>query len=354
MAELLGVGVTHYPPLITPDEDRGFPINVTLNRDARLPEELKNPLNWPEAMQAEYGDDQGLTAAAAHRARLVAGFRKARQEILAFNPDFIVIFGDDQYENFREDIIPPFCILAYDGFECRPFTRADGSARRNVWGEPADQVFAYAGHPAAARALAAGLIDAGVDLAYAYRPLHEPGLAHAFINTLLYLDYDRQGFDIPVIPFAVNCYGRSVISNRGGILPHAAANGQPLEPDPPGPSPRRCMQVGAALARTLQAGPYRVALVASSSWSHAFLTAKNHYLWPDVPADRALYAELEAANYDAWRARSTAEMEASGQHELLNWACMLGAMAELNATPAHLEFVESRVLTSNKVFAILR
>ena len=33
MAEIIGVGCTHYPPLITPDEDRGFPINVTLNRD---------------------------------------------------------------------------------------------------------------------------------------------------------------------------------------------------------------------------------------------------------------------------------------------------------------------------------
>ena len=107
MAEIIGIGCTHYPPLITPDADRGFPVNVTLTRDARLPEALKNPRNWPEPMQQEYGDDQGLTAAAQHRARLVDGFRQVRQEILDFNPDFLVIFGDDQYENFREDIIPP-------------------------------------------------------------------------------------------------------------------------------------------------------------------------------------------------------------------------------------------------------
>ena len=74
MAEIIGVGCTHYPPLITPDEDRGFPINVTLNRDERLPEELKNPLNWPAPMQAEYGDDQGMASAAVHRTRLVEGF----------------------------------------------------------------------------------------------------------------------------------------------------------------------------------------------------------------------------------------------------------------------------------------
>jgi len=352
MAEIIGVGCTHYPALITPDEDRGFPINVTLNRDERLPEELKNPLTWPEPMQQEYGDDQGLASAAVHRARLVEGFRRVRQEILDFNPDFVIVFGDDQYENFREDIIPPFCILAYEGFQCTPFMR-HGNPRRNVWEEAADKVFSYRGHPEAARFLASGLLDSGVDMAYSYKPLHEPGLAHAFINTLLYLDYDREGFDFPVIPFAVNCYGRGVISNRGGILPHKV-NGQTLEPDPPGPSPKRCMEVGAKVARVLRDSPYRVALVASSSWSHAFLTAKNNYLWPDVLADRALYDELKQANYEAWRTRTTAEMEASGQHELLNWACMLGAMAELDAKPANIEFVESRVFTSNKVFATFK
>ena len=39
-----------------------------------------------------------------------------------------------------------------------------------------------------------------------------PGLPHSVLNTLLYLDYDREGFEIPVVPFAVNCYGSKVIS----------------------------------------------------------------------------------------------------------------------------------------------
>ena len=40
-------------------------------------------------------------------------------------------------------------------------------------------------------------------------------LAHAFLNTVLFLDYDRQGFPYPVIPFQVNCYGRRVIAQHG-------------------------------------------------------------------------------------------------------------------------------------------
>ena len=41
--------------------------------------------------------------------------------------------------------------------------------------------------------------------------------------------------------------------------------------------------------------PYRVALLASSGWSHAFLTAKNNFLYPDTPADRRMYEALRTA-----------------------------------------------------------
>lgn len=344
MGEILGVGVTHYPPLITPDDERGFPLTRTLRSNDRVPPELKIPSNWPEPMRIEYGEDEGLEAAKRHRERLVKGFRAVRAEIDAFQPDFILIWGDDQYENFKEDIIPPFCVLAYNQMECRPFAHR----KRNVWHEPQDKAFKYRGHPAS-RSLARGLLEEGIDMAYAYKPLHETGgLGHAFLNTLLYLDYDRQGFDYPVLPVAVNCYGSRVIQNRGGSTQYEE------EPDPPGPSPRRCMEVGAATARVLRDSPWRVALVASSSWSHAFLTEKNHWLWPDMEADRARFEELRAGDYDAWRQVSTAQIEAAGQQELLNWMCLAGAMAELGRKPQVLDYIETYVFNSNKCLALFK
>ena len=324
MAEILGAGVTHYPPMLVSDEEKAFPINITLARDERVPEHMKNPANWPEAMRVEYGEDEGVASAAAHRERLVKSFRVVNDEIKAFNPDFVVIFGDDQYENFRETIIPPFCILAYEESESTPFQKGFASGKRNAWDESADKAFRYRGHPEAARWLTTQLIEQGVDMAYAYKPLHDPGLPHSILNTLLFLDYDREGFDIPVVPFAVNCYGSKVISNRGGILPHKE-NGKLLEPDPPGPSLKRCMQVGAATARALRASPWRVALVASSSWSHAFLTEKNHFLWPDIESDRTMFEALQSGDYDAWGRVSTPQIEAAGQQELLNWALSAGS-----------------------------
>ena len=151
MGDILGMGLTHYPSLIAPDEERAFPLTRILKTNDRIPPALKEPRSWPEPMRHEYGDDQGLTAARQHRERLVRGFRKLRAELDDFQPDFVLIWGDDQYENFREDIIPPFCILCYDRMDCKPFTNRDGSSRRNVWGEPANKMFTYQGQPQAAR-----------------------------------------------------------------------------------------------------------------------------------------------------------------------------------------------------------
>ena len=352
MGSLLGIGLTHYPPLAWQDAHMAD-ILKTLAEAPGVPQSFKDRSRWPAQMIAELGDDGGVRAAAAHRAALLAEFRKMRRRLDEFRPDFVVVFGDDQYENFREDIVPPFCVMALDQIEVRPFAAGAGAMRPNVWGEAKEKVFRFAGHRQGAKHLARGLLEKGVDLPYAYRTLHEDGLAHAFTNTLLYLDYDRQGFPHPVVPFQVNCYGSTLLATRGGfghLLRPPAADAAP-EPDPPGPAPWRCMQVGAAIADTLANSPWRVALIASSSWSHAFLTARTGYLWPDHAADRRLLAALREGDYEAWRRTPLAEFEAAGEHELLNWCVLLGAMERLGRR-AHVDaWIESWIFNSNKCFA---
>jgi hypothetical protein len=318
-------------------------------RDPDLPPQYRRPEAWPEPMQQEWSTDEGVAAARRHRAALVAGFRQARRRLDDFAPDVVLIWGDDQYENFREEIIPPFCVLAYESIEHRPWAEGWWLNTGNAWGEPKDTTFVYKGHQAAGKALASGLLESGFDVAYAYRPLHHP-LGHAFMNTLLFLDYDRRGFPYPVVPFQVNCYGRRVIAQHGshGTLAAMAAASRL---DPPSPAPWRCFDLGRAVARISAASPWRVALIASSSWSHAFLTPKHHLLYPDVAADRAMFEMLRAGDYEAWRRTPLAQMEDCGQQEMLNWMCLAGAMAELGRRPEHAEFVESYIFNSNKVFA---
>jgi hypothetical protein len=349
MGEILGLGCTHYPGLLLPDErlpDGFFHILSAPN----VPAWAKAISNWPDALKAELGDDKGVTAARRYGARLADGFRRVRAALDAFEPDFVLVWGDDQYENFREDIIPAFCIMGLDEvFRLRPWQ----GGKQNRWNEPEDWTMTLRGQRDAAKFLARALIDRGIDMAYAYKPLHIEGLAHAFTNTLLYLDWDRRGFPWPVIPFAINCYGSNLIHAKGGMSALFAPP-QIDAPDPPAPQPWRCMDVGRAVAEVLATSPWRVAVIASSSWSHCFLSPTNGYLWPDQIADREMFNALDRCDYGFWRGRSREAMEQAGQHEMLNWMALLGAVDVLGHRPDVFDYVETHIFLSEKCFVAYR
>ena len=342
MAELLIAGISHYPPLHGHDE-RMSGILKHMLQNPRLPERLRQPEGWPAAMRDEWGDDEGTTSARRHRELLVGWMRRVRAAIDDFRPDFVLIWGDDQYENFKEDVVPPYCLMAHPSFEF-------GSPASNVWGEDSYKRFRLAGDVQAGKFLASGLIREGFDTAYSYKPLHHP-LGHAFTNAILYLDYDRKGFDYPILPFAVNCYGRHVIAQKGG-RPNFRVELTDDDLDPPAPTPRRLFDLGAATARLLAQSPYRVVLLSSSGWSHAFLTRKNHYLYPDTASDRHLYEALRSGDYATWRNYPAAAIEDAGQQEVLNWMCLAGALDQLGRRAETTAFVDTWIFNSSKVFLI--
>ena len=74
MAEILGLGLTHSPSFIRPDEDGESSLKRTLRTNDNVPAEMKNPSNWPEPMRIEYGEDEGYASAVrlrgAHGGRL--------------------------------------------------------------------------------------------------------------------------------------------------------------------------------------------------------------------------------------------------------------------------------------------
>ena len=76
MAEILALGVSHYPPLCGPDERMAYILRRML-QNPKLPPSLREPAGWPESMRAEWGNDEGLSAAGRHRSDLVAALMKA-------------------------------------------------------------------------------------------------------------------------------------------------------------------------------------------------------------------------------------------------------------------------------------
>ncbi|MSP97689.1 MAG: extradiol ring-cleavage dioxygenase [Betaproteobacteria bacterium] len=351
MSQILGLGVTHYPGLLVPPENwpRMLKRNVEIGRVK--PELYADRGKWPSEMLAEWGTDEGVAAARAHEQRLIEGFNVMRRELDAFAPDLVLIWGDDQYENFRRDCIPAFCVYVFDELECHPY----GGGRRpfqtteSAWGLAADTPVRVRGHREAANGLCRHLLGEGFDIAYASETRSEAGLAHSFNNTLVYLDRERRGFDYPVLPFHVNCYGNQIMRAAN---PDAGGAKAAQEISPPSPSPKRCFDIGRATGRFLRNSPWKVALIASSSWSHATLTAKHGRLYPDVPADRALHADLLDGGFARWGELPLEKIEDAGQHEVLNWICLAGAMTELGQESKVVDYVESWMFNSSKCFAL--
>jgi len=349
MAEIMGFGLSHYP-------GPGVPVEFWPNMLAQWvklgrikPDLYDDKSRWPAPMRAEWGNDDGQAAAREHRRRLLAGYARLREELDAFRPDLVLIWGDDQFENFKRDCIPAFSVGIFDKVVSRPFGggKIPFGTTENAWGVPSDTELTIRCHYDGAAGLCRALLEGGFDVAYSRTVRHPAGLAHSFNNTVLYLDYERRGFDYPIVPFHVNCYGNQLMSTSAG----AAGEGSD-EVSPPSPSPARCFAIGQETARFFARSPWRVALVGSASWSHGSLTPKHGRLYPDVEADRVRAEELRTGGFRDWGRISQSAIEESGQHEILNWICLAGAMTELGNPVEIVDFVESYCFNSAKCFAL--
>jgi hypothetical protein len=348
MGSILGLGLSHYPgPVVEPEYwPRRLSRNVEVGRIA--PELFAAKDRWPAAMRAEWGDDEGVTAARAHRDRLVAGYARLRAELDAFAPDVVLIWGDDQYENYRAECIPAFCVGIFEEIVSRPYNGGKESFRTetNVWGKPPDAELRIAGHPDAALGVCNALLESGFDVAYSFKLSHPKGLAHSFNNTILYLDFEERGFPYPVVPVHVNCYGNELMRTSSGV---AGSDRRLISPH--APSPKRCFELGRATARFFAQSPWRVALIGSSSWSHASLTKKHGRLYPDVVADAQRLDDLRSGRFSTWGDIPISAIEDAGQHEILNWICLAGAMTEAGQVADVHDFVPSYIFNSAKCFA---
>ena len=71
MAEILGVGMTHYPGLIGVDELGSSSLARVLKHNPRIPDAKKAPNTWPEAMRLEFADILIAATALTHNLAMV-------------------------------------------------------------------------------------------------------------------------------------------------------------------------------------------------------------------------------------------------------------------------------------------
>ena len=61
---------------------------------------------------------------------------------------------------------------------------------------------------------------------------------------------------------------------------------------------------------------------------------------------------LRDADYEAWRKYPARAVEDSGQQEILNWMCLVGALSALGRKPVETGLVDTWIFNSSKVFLI--
>jgi len=232
---------------------------------------------WEECRRARpISPDVPQESAEVNQAKLQRcrdAFDTLRQKVEEVKPDVLLIFGDDQQEQFDFSLFPAFGM--YLGEEVTgSHPELNYAPRILLRKQPEEQIFIRApGHPQLGKALMENLMDRGFDIAFSLdKHKKERGVGHAFMNPAFYITPE---LDIPILPFWVNCYY------------------------PPQPKAKRCYELGRAVREAIEALPLdlRVAVFASGGLWHT----------PGVP-DAVLNEEFDRAIVKGLRSGNAREM----------------------------------------------
>lgn len=201
-------------------------------------------------------------------------------------PDVVVVFGDDQDEQFDSTNHPAFAVYVGESFNGYKAVAYEGTRNPRPLKPKTDEHWAHVEtRPELAKWVLRGLFDDGFDPAFMTSlPDENFGMGHAFMRPQLKLTRGR--FDVPMVPVLVN-----------GLYP-------------PQPSAARCVAAARSIRRSIEAWPQdlRVVVLGSGGLWHT-PGARQAYL--DEAFDEAILgavrsgdADAMAAYFDAWHAPS--------------------------------------------------
>jgi hypothetical protein len=228
MAKVVLVETMSHSPFLFTEPEKWNQI-----RSAR-PTSERNPWTTEEENLAQYE-------------RIQAAFGVLKEKMAAAKPDVILCFGDDQIEQFEFSNFPGFAIYVGDDYEGYKIFARQGfvpGARKGFTEKNDDTWVKVPGKPDFAKHLAKQLVKRDFDLSFMLEEANkEHGIGHAFMRPMSNIVPD---FDIPTIPFYINCfYG-------------------------PQPSANRCYQLGRAIREIIDEwdSDLRVAIMGSGGLWH--------------------------------------------------------------------------------------
>ena len=297
MAQIvIGIGTSHSPQLSIRAKDWEY----LLRKDESDPR-----LDYPALLtKAKPGLDKELTPEkfCERDEACQAGIRTLGDALGRSKADVVVIFGDDQQEQFHDDNMPTFAI--YHGKSVpvvkdnqhRPAGWKD--AERRGWAETLSE---YENDQDLANHLIRSLVDAEFDIARSNKLRAEIGVGHAF--SFLYRRI-LPGSALPMVPVMVNTYY-----------------------PPNQPTPKRCYAFGQAVRKAIESwkSDKKVALMASGGLSHVVI---------DEEIDAMVIEGLKNKKPESLF-RLPRQKLRGGTSEILNWVALAGAMED-----RQLEYIE--------------
>jgi len=331
MAEVLGLTVSDFPYLRMKPQYMANVVLGNMGRGWADKPHLRDPKNWPQPMQVDWGRDQGLAAAKQAQDHQHQQFRKLREALDAFSPDFMLFLYRDRGETFRNFALPRYWIQAHDKVEAKLF-QIHG-IRENYFEEDPDRVDTLWGHREAALYLTRQLQDAGFNPLHTLESMHPNGLGHNALATTVHLDWDKCEFKTPILPLAIDPFGFLRTRGNEGLSVWDPTAPRPL-------TPAEAFDLGRTIGKLLRSSPWRVAMVAGVDWSHANDTcAEKGRIHPDIDADQKRFEEWKNNDFAKWGEGWTfEEMEEHAQWELLVTIVLAGAMTELGAKVRYSDF----------------
>lgn len=229
-------------------------------------------------------------------ARALASIDRLGRDVLALEPDLVIAVGDDQNEMFDFDNLPALSVYYGERIPIVPPPSREPTLpnEREVRLMQGLDGSVHPGDAEAGRRIVTELTARGFDVAAGNKIRdHGPhqGFGHAVAFVLVRL---LKSAGIPCVPVLLNTYY-----------------------PPNQPSPRRCVDLGTALAAAVRAlpGGRRAVVIASGGLSHFVV---------DTELDALLLEGMRSGDLDALAALPASRMN-SGTSEGRNWLVAAGA-----------------------------
>ena len=235
MAEIvLGIGSSHSPLLNSPAED--YPRHAEIDASGRkLIDKTGKPRTYGELLeQADPSiKDQIRPEVLQERAaRCTANIERLERELAGASLDALIIIGDDQHEQFFDDNMPAILVYAGETIVNNPLNMPEEAPQ---WWRRARSQYHVSDEPrefpvasGLARHIVESLMDRDFDVSFSRKlsKAHGEGHAFGFVHQRLM----REDAIVPIVPVALNTY-----------FP------------PNQPRPRRCYELGRAIAASVRA-----------------------------------------------------------------------------------------------------